>query len=313
MISDIIESIREFVSDLTILGESEEFPVKYPSHSPLAGSKAGRFMLKRAANNQVDFVWHDAPRPTPFEALAELTVNHQFDHVEHMVASLRVMDAPNCEVFVNGTATMSAQISTLIDRSHPEKGLVCMDVFRHPRWARWFRALLNKEERDLTHSQLVDLLLDNAEDLDDEMVARSYSRFRSAKSVIYDADLGGQGHEGVKVTWKGSTGKNAETEDLALPSEFTAQLPAYVGAWQGGDEPKHLARFTIRVMPPNGKDDSPPMFRVRWTNLSDYELMAREALFAAVKDAFGDLPDGVYLGSPNVVRYVLPEPTTDED
>jgi len=307
------DGLRSLIDDLVCWTDDDEVEVVYPRQSPLAGSVAGRYLIRRDVHGHVRYDWKGAPDAVLHEQLSELVVRHLFDHIEHMALSFRVMDAANCEVFVFSPERKPATVAAVIDRRHPEKGLCEMVVARHPRWLRWFSALGRSDERDLTHGELVDLLLDNSEDLDDEMVAKSYQRFRSAREVIYDADLGGTGHVGVKAKWKGSKGKDAEVEDLTLPDEFTALLPAYVGVWPGGDEPRHTARFTIRIIPPKSKDEVTPMFRVRWANLSDYELMAREALFAAVKDAFGDLPDGVYLGSPNVVRYVLPEPTTDED
>lgn len=298
----MFDGFRELIQWIAGYQDDEILTVSYPGHSPLEGQVAGHLVVRRAGSGQTAYEWRDSPATKLYEDVAELVIRHGFADVRDMAVCLAAMERTGSDVFVDAPTSTPAVVRCIIDRDHPAAGTMQAGVARHPAYLSWLHAMGSGEPRDLSHQKLTDILLDHREDLTDPKVAAAARVFRAVREIHYDADLGGEGHVGVKAVFKGQKAPG----DLELPSEFTAQIPAYTGAWNPGQEPLIVARFTLRVMPSDGPDAA-PLFRVRWTNYGDYELEARAVLVDAVRTAFGAVP--VYLGIPSVTRYVIPQRT----
>jgi len=259
----------------------------------------GHFLLTQDKDG-LRYVHAGTPKPEP--APAKLVRKHRFISLDDLAAySCGDIETVLSVAFVATSSFVGAAVVVLYE-DHPEMGARDMVVDRHPAWQRWSAGAGKGEHRDLTHHQLADLLLDNQEDLDQAALAPLVAQFRAAKVITYDADLGSNGHVGVKATFKGTGGKGGTTTDVELPREFMAHIPAYSGAWTPGHEPRHVARFRLRVMPPSG-EGAEPVFRLIWVNAKDYELEAARALVFHVRETLKPIP--TYSGSPSCSRYFL--------
>jgi len=303
-----LKTVREFLAGLVrggpLDGAPHEIPVAYPATSPAAGHQAGRYLLVRDSQG-ARYQWYCDPILTePDRALAEIVREHSFSDLSSFAAYVNSRsdgsDPLDDLVCFVGTRLCSTASATVHDDLAPETGGLEVDFPRHPRFERWIYAVRKGHDGvvDLTHHELSDLLLDNREDLEEPMLATHVARFKAAKTIEYDADLGDAASIGVKATWKGQGGK---TSELGLPREFGVVIPAYVGAWAPGDEPVHRASFTLRVIPP--KEGAEPLFRLTWVNLGDFELQASAALVETVK---GALKVPTYAGRFSATHYMLP-------
>lgn len=259
-----------------------EILVKYPEGSAAAGTLAGRYLLKRDAAGTLEYGFAPAKRSiTPEPAFAELVQEHEFRDLESLHEYLSRRGAEH-SVFVHGEPFRPYEVESL-DVDTPEAGVVTMPVRRHPTWARWARVAGIGEHVDLTHEQLADLLIDNAEDLHDPMLARVVAQFRGARKVEYDANL--------------------EQSNAQLPREFAASVPAFIGAWDPGSEPRHTAIYRLRVLAPKG-ESATPMFRILWVNALDYEIAAAAALRERVLEMLTG--HAVYIGKASSKHYISP-------
>jgi len=301
MLETFIQLIRGALESMAQMRMPHEIMVEHPEGSPLAGVDAGRFLLSRSGGGCA-YTFHANPEAKIREAVSELTIAHSFDDLGDMMRFLEAYAGEEIHpvVFVKAPQKLEALIEA-IDYMLPQAGSVKMAVQRHPAWKRWFSGI--GEHRDMTHHDLVDLVLDNREDLEQPELADHLSRFRAVREVHYDADLGSSGHEGVRVTYKGSGGQKGAKGDIAIPREFVASFPAFTGPWAPGEEPKQKAIFRLRVLPPRD-EGAAPLFRLMWVNLADYELEASYRLVGRVREVMGERP--VYAGTPSSCRVILP-------
>jgi hypothetical protein len=302
--SQLSKHVQDLVSKLAGYVMPHEIKVVHGPDTPLNGVHAGRYLLRRNCGDD-RYEWDRGPRVELQDAVSSLWVNHKFDDLQDL-ASYISNEFKSSSVFVS-VKTKPDEVwrarAYAIDAGQPQLGQCVMDIHRHPRWRAWHGEVGAGISMGMSHHQLADLVLDNREDLEQPELADHLAAFRSVRSVEYDADLGDGGHEGVKVQFKGSGGQQGASGNLPVPREIRAAIPAYTGPWNPGDEPKHLAIFRLRVMPPKG--DGPPMFRIRWANAADYELEATHALIARVRVVMGDRP--VYAGVPSSRRVIIPE------
>jgi len=301
MLSEVIEKVRGAIEAFAQTKMPPSIDVKYPASSPMAGTAAGKLVLMRVDGGS-RYDWRPAPsldELPAFEAVAELVIKHSFTDLADFARYLE--EASMMSVFARFTDFRASAVIA-VDEANPQKGACNMVVRRHPAFSRWVAGAGTGQHVDMSHRELAELVLDNREDLDQPELATHLAAFRACRSVTFDADYGDAGHESVKVQWKGSGGKEGPTTDLSVPREFEAAFPAFTGAWSPGDEPRHVAIFRLRVLPPKG--DDAPMFRITWINAADYELAASQALNERIKEVFGE--DRVFAGSPESHRYVLP-------
>lgn len=299
MLEKMLDMIRGAIESLAQVNMSEEMEFVYPQTSPAAGAAAGSMILKRGPGTS-EYIWFAPKAFVPERALAEITEDHELDTIGDLAAYLVGRDGD--VAFVQARPDLEATVHAL-DPQHPERGLLTTRIARHPAWSRWTAGAGKGAFVDLDHRALADLVLDNREDLTQPALADHLAAFRAARSVEYDADLGRAGYEGVRVTWKGSSGKAGATSALDVPRGFSAQIPAYTGAWTAGQEPRHVASFRLRVLP--GEDgDAAPRFRLLWVNHADFELEAAAALVARVREVMGSRP--VYAGRAISKRIILP-------
>lgn len=298
------ESLKELLATFAASNLPHELPVEYSSLSAVAGATAGRFLLERTASS-FTYRFHETPAGVRRRVEAELVRGHDLSDLGSLYSYLEAMEDP-AVAFVAVKEARPAEVLVLLDEARPELGLLRYHVARHPAWSRWLEGMGGGGLIDRSHHELADTLLDNREDLEDPAVALVLAQFRSAKTVEYDADLGDAGHEGLRVTWKGSGGAKGPQGQVEVPREFTARLPAYTGPWAPGEEPRHLARFRLRVLP----GDPEPVFRCSWVNFADYELEASRALLEAIRIGLAGTP--VYAGTPDVQHfYTLKDPQED--
>lgn len=308
----LLDVLAQFVAWMPFAKVQPEITVAWSKAGHGEAEAAGRFLLERAGDGAIRYVYHADPVLKGDElirAAAELVVEHRFADLESLRSWLtgHRLVTDRSVAFVHGAAFEPHELTVMLDEDHPEVGLVEFFIVRHPAWERWFRGAGGGEAIDLTHHELADLLLDNREDLDEPAVASVVAQFRSAKTVTYDGDLGDNGHEGVLVQWKGSGGQAGATSEVALPREFTATLPAWSGPWAPGEEPRHLARFRLRVLPPAADaPTSSPTFRLLWVNALDYELEAKRALLTRCQASLDGLVGRVVAGRPLAHRFVTP-------
>lgn len=284
---------------------ASEIVVQHPAWSPGKGTEAGRFLLKRDANGGFTYEWKSVPADIEeVEARAELRTDHSFTSLASLAEYLK--EEAEASVFVHGEPFQALTAEAMLDEERPEIGSVSIGFARHPAWVRWNKVVGDgTEHEDLSHVELADLLLDNAEDLEDPMLARVLARFRSSRTIEADADLDTGESMGVKVTWSGGAGSN-KTAPVQVPRDFSANFPAFAGAWDPGAEPKHAARFRLRVIPPKGdKVDAAPTFRILWVNALDYEREAATAVHAVVREK---TPTSIpcFQGTPKVRKLVMP-------
>lgn len=322
----IVESLFGAAKGLvTAIAESKlphQIIETYPETSQAAGARAGSYLLKRTERG-FEYALSKPPEFEVQEAQAELVLAHNFSHLSsledylrYVIVDLGLNEAaiPVPQAFLEFEEIV-ARCRCLPDPSHPEQGWLELCFDRHPAWHRWAGAgsgFVEGEHVDLSHVQIADLLLDNAEDLDEPMIAQHLATLRAARQVEYDANLSGGGSMGVKTSF----GLDKATE-TRIPREFTARFPAFTGAWwPTGDEladaadpkvdPSFQARFRLRVMPPKNDGSTGPIFRLIWTNALDFEHQARLALGARCREVLRDVAQ-VYLGRPSVHRYILPK------
>lgn len=337
----IVESLFGAAKGLvTAIAESKlphQIVETYPETSQAAGARVGSYLLKRTEKG----FEYALVRPPSFgveNAQAELVIDHDFLHLSSLRDYLVVApvgpgaksssDGEYPQAFLRFNDDATATCICLPWPTHPEFGQAELGFDRHPAWHRWARVgtgfaagqqhvdlgigFAAGQHVDLSHVQIADLLLDNAEDLDEPMIAKHLSALRAARQVEYDANLNAGGSMGVKTTF----GLDRSTETV-IPREFTARFPAFTGAWwPTGDEladaaepnvdPSFQARFRLRVMPPKGDGSTGPIFRLIWTNALDFEHQARLALGARCREVLRDVAQ-VYLGRPSVHRYILPK------
>lgn len=305
-IVDILQTVRGIVGELSASKLPPEIIVNQPAGSPAEGEERGRFHLKRTDGGGSFYEWHPTDSDCEQkEAVSDFVETHHFESLGSLVAFLG--SAQSASLFVAGAPFEEKRVWAFIDSQHPERGKVSLTCARHPAWERWSEVAGKGDHVDLTHIQLADLLLDNAEDLDEPMIAKVLAQFRAARTVEYSGDHDTGAAMGVRVLWKGSAGaggEGARATDVQVPREFTAKFPAFVGAWESGEEPDFNAKFRLRVIPPRGSgEDAAPKFRLLWVNARAYEMSASAAVEQAVRDAIGGKAP-VYLGSPHAERYV---------
>lgn len=304
---EMLKTAIAAVKDLAQMQRPTVIAVDYPSTSQFAGAEAGQLVRVEDGPGQAKYSWVPAPLSPPGvpEMRAELVYRHCFAELFSFARFAAAMSdelaLDPVHVFVGAKPFEPAGLQAFCAR-RPEAGTVTGSIARHPSFLRWLAGVGSGNAKDLTHEQLADLLVDNQEDLDERELAAVIKQFRAAKTVEYDADLDAAGSIGLRTTWKG----NSKAE-VHLPREFGATFPAYSGAWAAGDEPKHSARFRLRLVPPKG-DAVVPTFRVIWVNALDFELEAARVLAAAVQEAVHELP--VYLGAPSIQHFVLPTAAT---
>ncbi len=305
MIDELIQGARALIGAIADAKLPPVIEETYAPGSAAAGTPRGRWTLRRDAEGAVSYAYSAADRAYSHQqAVAELEVGHVFDDLASLVAFARGRE-PDPEVFVHTRPFEPAAVKMVLNPVAPELGGCMLTINRHPAWVRWAAKTGRGTAVDLTHVELADLLLDNAEDLEQPAIAKVIAAFRSARTVAYDADLDAGGSMGVKVTW--SSGSTAKSGDVAVPREFAARFPAYFGVHAPGDEPVHVvhrALFRLRVMPPkNPEQSSAPLFRVLWVNALDYELAAATAMHERIDSAFEHAE--VYRGTPGVTHRIL--------
>jgi hypothetical protein len=298
----MFEAIQKLVAMVAVWKLPATIEWNHPGHSPLAGMPAGMLTLKRGENSKTEYVVTNLPTVDLYQAVAQVVSDHKLRDLTDLASYLTASaEFAGMSVWVDDVAFGEATIR-VVNVDHPERGKLTMAVKRHPSWVRWSKVVNpNNLYTDLSHAQVADLVLDGQEDLKDPKAAYALCKFRGVRSVEYDADLGDSGHEAVRVTFKGTNGAKA---DLGVPRELELLLPAYAGAWDPGEEPRHLALIRLRVVPP--KDDGAPTFRLSWADAPAYELTAARALVDRTRDVLGKLVP-VYQGTPSSARYVLPK------
>jgi len=295
---EIVDAFRATMESIAQIRMPPVIAVKHSDSSPMAGHDLGLLVLERTSAGS-SYRLDRPARADLAPAVNSLTRNHYFTDLADFAKWLdKSLPAASAFVKINVGA---AQIEGL-DEAFPEFGKVTMAVPRHPIYMRWLSGT-GGGEKDLTHSELADLLLDNREDLTDAAIADHLAAFRMAKTISYDANLGDGGHEGVKVSWKGSGGQEGASSTMLVPREIKAALPAYCGAWPPGEEPRHTAIFRLRVLPPI--DGAAPLFRIMWVNYAEYDLDAGLTLTDRVREVCGDR--AVYSGSPFSAKVILPK------
>lgn len=302
-VSGVVKSAIGYVEGARM---PHEIVVNYPEGSQARGAEAGRFLLKRASDG-AHYVWSETPREYERPLVtADVEINHTFLDLGSLLSFLEAEgdpapgdDAGTKAIFIYGQPFGCRSLSALLDDLNPQEGSLSLAFQRHPAWVRWSNIVGHGQHKDLDHLSLADLLLDNAEDLEEPTLAQYLAQFRSAKSIEYSADHDTGAAQGLMVRWSGRAGADKTTE-AKVPREFAANISAYVGAWPPGEEPTHRAMFRLRVIPPKGEAVT-PTFRLTWVNALDYENEAASVLASAVRSKT-TLP--VYLGEPNVRRYV---------
>lgn len=300
IVSEIVTALQSFKDQALKASMPTQIVVPYPPGTPAAGVEAGRFLLRLESGDH-HYQWEPAPLiQASTQAIAENIITHAFLDLESFV---RWLPDAGASVFLEAQPFSQAALRAL-NEGAPERGAQTMLFQRHPSWLRWSFGAGQGAHKDLTHVQIADLLLDNAEDLTQKEIAKMFAVFRAARTVEYVGDHDTGAAMGVRVNWKG--GSAAETVDAAVPREFTASIPAFTGAWAPGKEPHHEARFRVRVIPPRGEGpDAQPKFRILWLDAQDFELDAAAALKDAVAKAFGSKAP-VYLGTPHAQHFVMP-------
>jgi len=296
MLKELFESIVRLVSER---GLRDEIVVTYPETSPFAGCVDHRRFIRRGHSGELYYEEVNENQAEPENAISELVVDHEFDDLSDLA---EFVDNGSLSAWLSCGGWRENAAVVVRDIDHPETGKVSLDVRRHPRFDHWTSYLTPFDFTDLSHRSLADLVMDGQEDLVDPNVADHLAKFRAVRSVEYDADLSSMGHEGVKVSYKGSGGAEGPKADLPIPRSFKISIPAYSGAWDPGAEPKIEAEIMVRVVPP--RNDSPPMFRLSWADFPAFELEAAALLHARVKHVLDPLP--VFRGRPDSTRYVIP-------
>lgn len=321
LIESLVGAAKGLVTAIAEAKLPHEVLETYPETSQASGARYGRYLLARTEKG-FEYRLTSPAAFEPEEARAELVLGHAFSHLsslaDFLVGFSGALDGiPVAEAYLSFVGGV-ANVHCLTNPDRPEEGRLGLVFDRHPAWHRWSRVGPGFAEglhADLSHVQIADLLLDNAEDLDEPLIAKHLSSLRAARQVEYDANLSGGGSMGVKTIF--GLDRASETQ---IPREFTARFPAFTGAWwPTGDEladvedadaagrtadPAFQARFRLRVMPP--KDGASPIFRLIWINARDYEHQARLALGARCREVLKDVAR-VYLGTPSVHRYILPK------
>lgn len=298
--ANIIDNIiagAERVAERLRLGQlDEQITEAYPDDHPLAGQPARVRTLKRTAQG-FEYVTDAAARDLPARhaPLAERVVRHSFANLDSLASFLG--HHAQAAAFLDGAWFHPMKLEALLDPDEPQRGAVTALLGRHPAFLRWAQAFGVGAARDITLTDLADHCRDNVEDFEDELTARLLSTLHvggeSAESV--DAESGSSS----SVRWKVKGGREEQAE---IPRQILVRFPAFVGAWEPGQEPSFDAYYRLRVVPPRG--DRKLAVRVLWVNAGDYEQLARASLLEAVMAALSGHP--VYLGSPHVDRYVVP-------
>lgn len=310
-ITSILTAIRGAAAEVRDAKFPHEIPAMFPQGTLGQGMQRGRFLFKREANGAGGYeLVQDERDLEPEELQAELVLGHKFGDLDSLNEWLRTRGVTP-EAFITGGAFEQQRIKVPIDPWHPECGTVEFPVTRHPAWAAWtqfFKPALGVKGLtvDLDHVSLADLLLDNAEDLIEPMIAKVIASFRAARTVKYNADLDSLTGFGIQVEWKGSSGGNGEGAkrgDVQVPREFSAKIPVFAGIWKPGEEAKHEMKLRLRVMAPRdgGKDDAAPVFRLTWFNAPEMEL---EALGSLRHQARAMLGGAVFVGEPSAKRHI---------
>ena len=300
-IDQIVGLIRGTAEAVAQMRMPVTIEVRHPETHPLAGELAGILVLRRDAQGS-EYRPVVLPSISPREAIAANVISHQIRDIDDVADCLeRHGDGRQIYVYTDEGPGGGEAVIRAVDDMHPELGVIKMSVFRHPSYQRWRAVVGHGEHCDISHGDLADLVLDNRGDLVDPKLADILAQFRSAREVIHDADLGAAGSIGVRVQWKGSGGREGATSDVVIPDEIHISIPAYSGAWPGGQEPRHAATISLRVLPP--QDDGAPLFRLTWRDAADYEIIAASALIARVREVITDRP--VYHGVPIQTHVVL--------
>lgn len=308
LIQQLIGAARGLALTLVEAKLPHEIPIAYPPGSPGEGAPAGRFLLQRTAEG-AQYVWAGAPAAYKAQpAIAELVVDHKLTDLTSLSRYLTDHEAvAESEVFVSAPPSQPANLRMVLDAEQPELGGASVVVPRHPAWQAWaapFGRAASAAPVDLTHEQLADLLMDNAEDLVEPALAALLSRFRSAVKIEQDVSLDSEGSSGLRIEFAGRS--SVEGAPAKLPRTFAALFPAHTGAWPAGEEPKLRAEFRLRVLPPKKGAESPmPTFRLTWTNAAAYELAAARLLEARVMEVI-EPPTRVYLGVADIQHVLLP-------
>ncbi len=301
MLAEITTAVRGLIDTIRSADLPYHLDVNHPPQSPLAGHEAGRFMLRRDAAGGFVYEWKETPEVRALQlARRELVIAHAFGDLDSLALYL-AEDEPRA-VFVYPSFAQPATVRA-IDEATPEAGTLKLAVQRHPTFWRWWKALGQSEEIDLSHGDLADLLLDNAEDLVEPQIARVLSQFSAARTVSYTSNLGADGGTIVSVKWDGKA--DSAGTPVSVPREIVVMIPPYIGAWVPGGDPALRAVLRLRVLPPEESDSAEPQFRVRWANLHDWEEAASHLLYDRVRERVGQI-HAVYLGTPDATKYVLP-------
>lgn len=307
----LFQELRDFlpglIDRLSMASKPEVHHVRYADGTESEGVHAGMMML-RVDRDGGYYDWIPAPRPEAIPAMTEHVIAHHFDDLDSFAAYL--LGSDDRAVFVRCVGDGDHIEAIAMNELEPEGGSLLLVAPRHPVFLKWRRAVTPAGIVDLSHSDLADLLLDNAEDLAQPVIAKMLAHFRAARSIEYAADLDTGSEMGVRVSWSGRGAGDPKTTDAKVPREFTAHLPAYTAIWEPGSESKHEAKFRLRVIPPRGSDGgAQPTFRLSWTNLAEFELEAAQAVQEAIKASIGE-DISVYLGRPGAKHYVIPRKRT---
>lgn len=236
------------------------------------------------------------------EAQADIEIGHTFRDLTSIKTYCQQEERPG-DWFMWERADFGSVRLVRFEDKEPELGQVTLDFNRHPAFRKWHHRFddAQRDTIDIGHEDFADLLLDNREDLDDPHVASAVAAFRAARSIEYSSELDTSNSIGLKVSWKG--GADGAVTNAPVPRNFTVNLPAFCGAWTPGEEPRHVAEFRLRVIPPRDKTGAAPLFRLTWANLAEFEMVAIETLRKAVTERVGEK---VYLCTPRSRRYVSP-------
>jgi hypothetical protein len=306
-VSDIFSGLHNFLNGYALqvaMPTTIDVEFSHLGDKEIAGQSAGVLVLERDGNGGSRYAYRALERRLPLlAARSELVINHALTDAaslnECLIASRSALPGvgPVSHAFIAEKGpNLPIEVRVLIEPTRPELGTLKLTLDPHPLFASWFKRT-HGGSGTLSHHDLADLLLDNAETLEDANVANVFIAIRASKSVEHAEDLG----DATASTVVTRSVKGKEGAPLRIPRRIVANVPVFVGAWEPGAEPKVRAEFSVRAVP---TDDGAPMFRVQWGNLGD---VYAKGVLDVVKALRAQLASTLVLrGVPNVEHYDAP-------
>lgn len=299
MIQQLIDAVKAHARTFAETLRPTQITLNHPSGHPLAGQPAVH-LIRKEANGTVEYVRQEHPVHVPrlVPVTSELCIEHFFSSLDSFKEYLDDRDGKNTAfaLFLHD-AESGQKLEALVEES-PEIGRLQVPFAEHPVSEAWQGIAGAGEPRTLSHAAMADLLDDQRDTLVDDKFVPFLLRLRAAKTISYDGKFDDEKSQTVSVSFKVESEGGA---NVIIPRTFEADIPAFVGAWPEGAEPKHRARFKMRIIPPRrGDAEAMPGFLLTWVNYRQWEAQAVAALRKAVADALA--PRLVFSAMPGVTK-----------